>query len=373
MNWMTDYARLLTQYCLALSENDVVLVRSTPLATPLLQALYAEILSLGANAEFLLTFDGQEKIYFDHVKDTHLTDLPHFYPYAVTHFTHSLYIDAPYDVKALSDVSPQKKSIRRDIFAPIKRMMMERSFSGDLRWALCVYPTQSMANECGMSLEAFETFVKEACFLHTPHPIEEWKALGRRQQTITDLLNTKTTIRYVSEGTDISFSTQGRTWINSDGKRNMPSGEVFTSPVESSVNGHITFTIPTVYEGQDVSDIYLEVQDGLITQWTARVGQDVLDYVFALPGARYFGEAAIGLNPHITQPIKDILFDEKMGGTIHMAVGASYPEAGGKNQSSVHWDMITDMTASGTIFADGEVIYRQGAFLPHFGIDVGIG
>ncbi len=363
MDWMNRYAQLLVHYCLSVRENDVVLVRSTPLATPLLQPLYAEILACGAQAEFLLTFENQDSIFYNNVQESHIADLPHFYPYSAERFTHSLTIDAPYCVKELARVSSSLKSRRRQAFTEVKRRVMQRSADGEFRWALCVFPTESMATEAGMTVPEFESFVQQACFLHTEDAISAWKDLGKTQQRVTDFLNTKSQIRYVGPGTDISFSTLGRKWINSDGKRNMPSGEVFTSPVETSVNGHITFNYPTLYEGRDVSTISLEVVDGVIMSWSAFQGQDVLDEVFQVPGARVFGEAAIGMNPHIQQPIKDILFDEKIGGSVHMAIGASYPEAGGKNESAVHWDMITDMKNGGHIYADEQLIYKNGLFI----------
>ncbi len=363
MEWVNRYAKLLVHYCLDVRPNDMVLIRSTHLATPLLQAVYAEILACGAQAEFLLAFERQESIFYQHVLKDHLGDAPYLYSYAVEKFTHSLMIDAPYDVKELMSVSSLLKSKRRQAFSEVKRCVMQRSASGEFRWVLCVFPTESMASECGMTLSEFQHFVSEACFLHTDDPVAAWKDLGRSQQRVTDFLNSKSLIRYVAPGTDISFSTTGRRWINSDGKRNMPSGEVFTSPVETSVHGYVTFTLPTLYEGRDVSGIYLEVSNGQIVSWTAKEGQDILDDVFQLPGARMFGEAAVGMNPHIQRPIKNILFDEKIGGTAHMAIGASYPEAGGRNESAVHWDMIIDMTHGGQIYADDQLIYQDGIFI----------
>ena len=163
--------------------------------------------------------------------------------------------------------------------------------------------------------------------------------------------------------TDISFSTKDRIWINSDGHYNMPSGEVFTGPVEDSVQGHVYFTYPTVYEGADVEGVFLEVDKGVVSTWKADKGQDVLDRVFSIEGARQFGEVAIGTNYSIQRATKNILFDEKIGGSIHMAIGASYPETGGNNESAVHWDMIKDMKTDGQIFADDILIYENGEFI----------
>ena len=180
---------------------------------------------------------------------------------------------------------------------------------------------------------------------------------------MVDLLNKRTKIRYLGEGIDIEFSTKGRTWINSDGQTNMPSGEVYTSPVEDSVNGVIHFSFPGVYMGHEVEDVTLWVKDGWIEKWEAKRGKDFLDQVFQIEGARRFGEAAIGTNYNIDKLTKNILFDEKIGGTVHMAIGQSYLQAGGKNQSTIHWDMITEMRNGGIILADDEKIYENGVFL----------
>ena len=232
-----------------------------------------------------------------------------------------------------------------------------------LNWVLGVYPTQSAAQECGLSLSEYTEFVHQACMLHLDSPEQAWKSLSQCQEKIVQRLNKGSMLRYKSDDTDLSFSIKGRIWINSDGKHNMPSGEVFSSPVENSVNGHIHFDIPTVYDGKDVQSIRLVVKDGVIEEWDADVGKDVLDRVFSIKGARQFGEVAIGTNYSITKPTKSILFDEKIGGTIHMAVGASYPETGGRNESAVHWDMIKSMKNSGQIYLDDDLIYENGEFV----------
>lgn len=359
---LNKYAHLLTHYCLNTQKGDAVLVRSTPLAAPLLQELYAELLKAGAHVEFQLGFENKSKLFYEHASGNQLDHVSDFYSHAVQHFDAVLTIMAPYDVNETRDSDSNKKRQVQLAMNTVKKTFLSRAAKGDLKWSLCVYPTESAAKECGMTLSEYETFVYNACFLDHENPMQAWKELGATQQRIVDYLNTASHIEYLGPNIDISFSTLGRTWINSDGKRNMPSGEVFTSPVEDSVNGKVTFTCPTIYDGQDVETITLVVKEGHIESWKAHIGQDVLDRVFAIEGARYFGEVAIGTNSHIQTATKNILFDEKIGGTIHMAVGSSYPETGGKNESTVHWDMITDMT-SGQIKADGKTIYENGKFL----------
>jgi len=183
------------------------------------------------------------------------------------------------------------------------------------------------------------------------------------QKGIVSYLNQADQIHYKSEKIDLKFSTKGRIWINSDGKTNMPSGEVYSAPIEDSVEGVIHFDIPSMYQGQEVEGITLWIQNGQVEKWEAKKGKELLDRIFQIPGARYFGEVAIGTNYQIQKPVRNILFDEKIGGTVHLAIGQTYYQCGGKNESSIHWDMIADMTQGGEIFADGEKIYQNGNFL----------
>lgn len=357
------YASLLVSYCLSLSKGERVLVRTTTAAEPLLPFLYEEILKKGAFPEFQIGFKSQQKTFYLHADDTHLSSPSLFYTHAIHNFDAVLTIDAPHHLHDTKDISPLLKKKHQEALSEIKKVFMRRSAAKELRWALCVFPTQALADEVGMTLDEYERFVFQACYLYSEHPEQEWISLGKRQQRYVDVLNTKTHFQFIAPGTNISFSTKGRVWINSDGKRNMPSGEVFTSPVEESVNGTIFFSYPSSYMGQDVEGVTLTVKEGLVTEWHAQVGQDVLDQVFSIPGSRCFGEAAIGTNMQIQKATKNILFDEKIGGSIHMAIGASYPETGGKNESSVHWDLITTMKDGGKILADGKCIYENGVFL----------
>ena len=350
-------------YCLYLSKGERVLVRSTTLAEPLLPFIYAEILKVGAIPEFQLSFKGQKKAFYHHANEQQLSSPSVFYSHAIHHFDAVLTIDAPHNLHDTKDIPSSLKKMHQEALAEVKKTFMSRSAKKELKWALCMFPTQALADETGMSLEEYQRFVFDACYLYSTNPEAEWKALGARQQRYVDLLNTKTQFQFIGPKTNISFSTKGRIWINSDGKRNMPSGEVFTSPVEESVNGTIFFSYPSSHLGQDVENVTFTVENGIITKWHAEIGQDVLDNVFSIPGSRMFGEAAIGTNTQIQKATKNILFDEKIGGSIHMAVGASYPETGGKNESSVHWDLITDMKDGGKILADGECIYENGVFV----------
>tara|TARA_B100000586_G_scaffold257257_1_gene220742 strand:+ start:1017 stop:2126 length:1110 start_codon:yes stop_codon:yes gene_type:complete len=358
---LSQYAKLLVHYCLRLKAHDSLLVRTTPLAAPLLKPLYQQILRVGARPEFQLTFEHQQKIFYENATSDGLTQVSPFYKHAVEKFDSILTIDAPYHCTDLQHIEPPKRTSVQKAHAPIKQLFMSRSASKNLKWALCVYPTEALAKAAHMSLPDFEQFVFDACFLMESDPISAWEKLGETQANIVSFLNYKRHFRFVGPQTDISFSTENRLWQNSDGKRNMPSGEVFTSPVENSVNGHIYFSYPSMYNGTHVEDIVLDVENGIIVKWAAKKGKDVLDSIFSIPGARQFGEVAIGTNKWIKKATRNTLFDEKIGGSIHMAIGASYPETGGQNSSAIHWDMIKDMR-DGQIIADDELVYENGRF-----------
>jgi aminopeptidase len=205
--------------------------------------------------------------------------------------------------------------------------------------------------------------VFQSCYLFDEDPVAKWLEVRKNQQAYVDRLNKADKVHYKGPNIDISFSVKGRTWINSDGRANMPSGEVFSAPIEDSVNGTVYFSYPTIYMGKDVVGISLEVKNGEVIKWDAEQGKEVLDKVFAIEGARHWGEVAVGTNYNIQRTSRNILFDEKIGGSIHMAVGQSYKQCGGKNESTVHWDMITDMKKGGEIWADGELIYKDGKFI----------
>ncbi|RAP31612.1 aminopeptidase [Candidatus Marinamargulisbacteria bacterium SCGC AG-343-D04] len=358
-----SYAQLLVNYCLSIKPKQRVLVRSSSIATPLLQSLYEELLKKGAYVEHMISFEDQDRLFYDHANSDQLSHISSFYEKAVREYDAIMSIGSPFNVKSTASVDQEKKKIAQKAMTDIRKVFMERSAKKELAWVLAVYPTQSAAQESGLSLHEYSDFVHHACMLYNENPSDSWKRLSSSQEKIVQRLNQGSTLRYKHADTDLSFSIKGRIWINSDGKYNMPSGEVFSSPVENSVNGHIHFDIPTVYDGKDVESIHLDIKDGIIQDWDAKVGKDVLDRVFSIDGARQFGEVAIGTNYSIKTPTKNILFDEKIGGTIHMAVGASYPETGGLNESAVHWDMIKTMSDGGLIYLDDELIYENGRFI----------
>lgn len=362
-NIYEKYAYLLTHYCLQVKKNDKVFVKTTYLAEPLLQELLKTIYEAGGHPFLDIEIQEQEKLFLDYAQDHQLSFVNPFMEQVMQNFDCYLHIRAPFNLKESQNVNAEKRKIAGAARAPMMKTYMERTGTYDLRRNLCQFPTQASAQEAGMGLREYQDFVFNACNLFYDDPIAEWKKMSVRQQSIVDHLNQCTKVHYKGNDIDISFDTTGRTWINSDGKTNMPSGEVYTAPVEDSVNGYVRFSHPSIYMGTEVEDIRLEVKNGEVVKWDAKRGKDFLDKIFQIPGAKRFGEAAVGTNFNINQFTKNILFDEKIGGTIHMAIGQSYHQCGGKNDSSVHWDMIADMTQGGEIFADGQKVYENGQFL----------
>ena len=364
---LKKYAHLLANYCLELKPDDKLFISTSLLAEPLVRELYTEATKMGVITEIEFSFRDQNKIFYEHASDTILSTPSHLRSLAMREFDALLTIRAPYDLTETVGVSMEKKKKRSKAMAPVLNTYFERTADraapGALKRSLCQYPTQAAADAAEMTLEEYTQFVFNACHLYAEDPEAEWTEVGRQQQRIKDYLDKVSKVRYKADHTDVEFSVSDRTWINSDGRTNMPSGEVYSGPVEDSVNGKVHFTFPSIYMGKDVQGITLWVENGEVVKWDAEQGKDLLDAVFEIPGAKFFGEVAIGTNYQIQRATRNILFDEKIGGTIHMALGQSYKQTGGKNQSPIHWDMITDMSKSGEIYADEVLIYEKGKFL----------
>ncbi|NNE28781.1 MAG: aminopeptidase, partial [Saprospiraceae bacterium] len=319
------YAHLLVHYCLELKEGEKLFVNSSALSEPLIMAVYAEATAVGAQVEMDIRFQDRQRLYYENAEGQTLDRVPSFYKLAIETFDAYLNIRAPYNLIEDGRIDPQKKNRRKKAMTTIQQKYFERTATRDLKRNLCQYPTLASAQHAGMSLDEYKDFIFSACRLYDSDPAESWREVRREQQTIVDYLNSKEKIHYKGEGIDISFSTKERTWINSDGQTNMPSGEVYTSPVEDSVEGTIHFSHPAIYGGKEVEGVTLWVEKGEVTKYEAKRGKEVLDELLQLNGARRFGEAAIGTNYHINRFTRNILFDEKIGGTIHLAVGAGFP------------------------------------------------
>lgn len=363
MEMLEKYAYLLVDYALDIQPGELLYIKSTTLAEPLVRAVYRCALEKGAHVEVELAFREKERIFSEVAEGAQLDRVAVLSRSMMETADAYLYIRAPFNLFEDAEISPEKAKRQRMAMEPLNKLYSERTARGSMKRCLCQYPTIAAAQQAKMSLEKYEQFVYEACKLYEADPKGAWLSLRAEQQQIVDDLRDKDWIRYVGAGTDIEFSTKDRIWINSDGRSNMPSGEVFTAPVEESVNGVISFSYPSVYMGHEFEGVRLWVKDGVVERFEAGRGAEKMEEILSIPGANRFGEAAIGTNYAIRRYTGNILFDEKIGGTIHMALGQSYLQAGGKNTSSVHWDLITDMTKEGRIYADGVLIYQNGQFI----------
>jgi aminopeptidase len=357
-------AHVLVHYSTEVKAGETVRIMGTPSSEPLLREVYREVLRVGAHPVVRMRLTDEDYLFYGEAMDSELDYVDALLLHDTETVDVSIGAFPDQNPHLLTSVDPAKKQRRLRARGPITRKFVERWEAGQLRWVGTAYPTQALAQEARMSLDEYASFVFEAGKLNDEDPAESWRALSARQQKICDRLNQCSTIRYIGADTDLTFSCRGRTWVNCDGKLNFPDGEVFTGPVEESVNGTIRFTFPGIFESQEIEDIFLRFRDGKVEEVRATKGEDLLQQLIHTdPGASYVGEIAIGTNDQIRRFTKNMLFDEKMSGTIHLALGMGVPGSGSKNVSSLHWDMLKDMRDGGEIYADGMLVYRNGQFL----------
>lgn len=269
------------------------------------------------------------------------------------------------NTKTLQSIDGERLKQKRLANKENRKLYSERMGSGELRWCGTQFPTNGDAQNAGMSLEEYEDFVYAAGFLYEADPVKKWEEMAAWQERWVQYLDGKKELHIVSDTTDIHVNIEGRKWINCCGHENFPDGEIFTSPVEDGVEGYITFSYPSIMNGNAFEEVRLVVKKGRIEEVSCKNEEKLstlLSYIDTDEGSRFFGEVAIGTNYGIKRHTKNILFDEKIGGSIHMAIGEAFQEAGGKNESAIHWDMINDMSNGGKIYADGELFYENGKF-----------
>ena len=351
------FAALLSGYCLEVQPGQQVVVRSTTLAAPLLLALQRELLEREAWPLLRPELPGADEGFWAAARDVHLDGFAAAELAEAEGTDASIGIQAPANTRALAGVDAERMARAARARQPLRAAGLKR------RWCLTLWPTAAGAQQAGMGSDEFAAFVRGALFLDRDDPAAAWVQLRAFQARLIERLATASELRIEAEGTDLTLSVRGRTWINSDGKRNMPSGEVFTGPVETSAEGRVRFTVPSSPRGVEVADIELEFREGRVVSARAGRGEAYLKATLATDdGASRLGEIGIGTNFGIDRAVGAILFDEKIGGTVHLAVGRSYPESGGTNESAVHWDMICDLRRGGRLSADGEVIQADGEF-----------
>jgi aminopeptidase len=349
------FAALLCDWCLEARAGDQVLVGATVPSMPLALAVHGALLQRGAWPLMRLSADALAESFYRHATDAQLDG---FAPLELAEAQAAdafLTISAPTNTRALAAVDPARITRAGRARAPIQEARLSS------RWCGTLWPTAAAAQQAGMSEDDYASFVTRALFLDRPDPATAWRELSEAQQQLVDRLTPAREIRIEAPGTDLRLRVDGRTWVNSDGKHNMPSGEVFTGPLEDSANGTIRFTVPSSPRGVEVSDITLTFAGGRVVNASAQRGDDYLQAALETDaGARFLGELGIGTNVGIDRPTGAILLDEKMAGTVHLALGRSYPQTGGTNQSALHWDMICDLRDGGSLSADGEPLPLTG-------------
>jgi len=356
-------AQTIAQYSVSLKPGDRFLILASVPGLPLAREVYREALTLGALPVVRTLHPQLDELLYRYGNDDQVQFVPEHEKQELESLNARLVIRGDENVMTLAGVEPARLRLGRQARRPLLERMMVRKAAGELKNCVTQYPTSGSAQEAGMSLADYEEFVFHACFADRSDPIGAWRELSRQQQTYVDFLNKVKTLRVEGPGTEMTLSVEDRKWANSDGKANFPSGEVFTSPVEDSVNGRVRFDVPTLFSSRPVEAIELEFKAGKVVSATAARGEDMLQSALDTDaGSRSLGEFAFGLNYGITRATRNILFDEKMGGTIHMAVGAGYPETGSTNRSAIHWDMIKDMK-QGRVYADGKLVYENGRFI----------
>ena len=356
-------ADVLVNYCTSVQPGDWVLVRGHVVALPLVEQVVRSVTRAGGNPTVMLSSEGVDEAFLSEANEQQLSWLSPFDEIMAERLDVRIVILGASNTRALTGIDPHKQQLQQRTQRPVRQAFMRRSAEGTHRWVGTQFPCPAYAQEADMSLRAYEDFVYSATFADQPDPVACWQQIHDTQQRLVDWLKGKEQVTVRGPAIDLTLSIAGRTFINSDGKRNMPSGEIFTGPVEESVNGWVRFSYPAIRDGREVEGVEFTFQEGKVVAAKAAKNEEyLLSQLESDAGARYLGEFAIGTNYQIQRFTKSILYDEKIGGTLHMALGAGYPETGSRNQSAIHWDFICDMRTDSEIWVDGELFYRNGQF-----------
>ena len=360
-------ADVLVNYSVAVQPGDKVAIQGQTGAEVLLREVYARVLQAGGHPFVLVSLPGMDEVFYRYASQEQLEHVPEPAKLLAETYDARIGVGAAENTRALSDVDPQKIVTQRRAQTELMKTFMQRSAAGEFRWVGTLFPTNAYAQDAEMSLSDYEDFVFGACLVDQDDPVGAWRTFSGWQQNIVDWLKGRERVHLVAPGTDLRLSVAERVFVNSDGHHNMPSGEVYTGPVEDSVEGHVYFSFPAIIQGREVTGVRLWFERGRVVKATAEKNEDfLLKTLDTDEGSRSVGEFAIGTNTGITQFTRQILFDEKIGGTVHLALGAGYPETGSKNESSIHWDMICDLRDGGEITVDDRLIFQNGKFLLKF-------
>ncbi|HAZ27043.1 TPA: aminopeptidase [Candidatus Acetothermia bacterium] len=357
-------AKVLVGYSLAVKEGDLVRIQGGAEGSPLLLAIYEQVLGHGGHPWVQVGLEGSDEAFYTRAADPQLDYVPRFAKEIIEEIKASISVWTETNTKRLTGVDPAKQARRAQATRPLSDRFLERAAQRDLRWTVTLYPTHAFAQDAEMSLRDFARFVFKACLVEEADPIAAWQTISQSQKALVEWLGPRKEIRVTGPDTDLRLKVEGRTWVNCDGHENFPDGEIFTGPIEDSVMGHIRFTYPACIYGREVEDVRLEFKQGKVVKATAGKNEPfLLKMLDTDEGARQVGEFAFGTNHGIQRFTKNSLFDEKIGGTIHLALGKGYPESGSKSQSAIHWDMVCDLRQGGEVRVDGIPFMRDGKYL----------
>jgi len=361
-------AKVLVNYSTSVQPGELVRISGEPVATPAIEAVYEQVLAAGGHPTVRCSPDSLQEIFFKQASEQQLKYVSPVAKYEIETVDVTIGFWSETNTKALSRVDPTRQGITSAARKPLFETFMNRASRGELKWTGTLFPTTASAQDAEMSLREYEDFVFDAGLLNLDDPIAGWQQVETAQAAAKAHLENVSELRFqAANGTDLTVNVEGMTWINCCGRENFPDGEVFTGPnlnaADGGVNGVVRYSFPAVHGGREVHDVELRFEKGKVVDFKASKGQDFLKAMLDQDaGARSMGEIAIGTNYNITEYTKNTLFDEKIGGTFHAAVGSGYPETGNHNSSGLHWDMVCELREGGEISADGETIMKDGVF-----------
>lgn len=359
------YAQVLVDYSVDVQKGELVMISATSFeARDLVKAVYKRVIERGANAIVKVSLGDLSEVFLKHASDEQLDYVDPITKLEYETVDKFISLGAPLNTKNMARVDLNKLARRGKATKQLSELLMRRAAEGSAKWVIADVPTNALAQEAKMSLDEYSEFLFKSCYLDLDDPVAKLRELDVKQTKWANYLNDVKKIRITGDRTDITFNVEGRKWISCSGLNNYPDGEVFTSPVEDGINGEIYFDYPQNYRGNSAHGVHLWIENGIVVRAEADQGEEFLNAMINMDeGSHGIGEIAIGTNDEIQEITGNILFDEKIGGAIHMAVGASYPETGGKNVSGLHWDMIKNMKNGGKIYADDILIYENGKML----------
>jgi aminopeptidase len=357
-------AKIVVGYSTEVKEGEVVSIDGDSAAEPLLLAVYEEVLKAGAHPILSVSLDGQAAAYYKHASDSQLDWISPVSEWLLDNVDVRIAVGASTNTRELSAVPPERQMRRQAATGELLGRAMERSAKGEFRWCYTLFPTNAYAAEAEMSLGDYEDFYYGACLATDGDPLTAWQKASEETHRLAEWIDGHEEVRVTAPGTDIRLGIAGRTFIPCDGRHNMPDGEFFTGPVEDSVEGEVSFHLPATIGGREVAGVRLRFEAGKVVDASAERGEEFLvELLDTDEGARRLGELGIGTNYAIDRGTREVLLDEKLGGTVHMAVGRSYPESGGVNESAVHTDLVCDLRLGGKIEVDGTVMQEDGKFV----------